>query len=269
MSDINNNESVRKVLFVTIILCLICSVLVASTAVILKERQEKNKQLDMEKSILEVSGLVENVNALSREEIFKISKEKLIPALVDLRDGTFYKGSDLSVDSYDFHKALKNTKLSHELPVSHDPALIKRQEYYSKVFMVKNKQEKLSVLILPIRGYGLWSTLYGFLALKGDLKTIQGLTFYDQKETPGLGGEVDNPRWKEQWHNKSIELETGKLGIRIVKPGTSMNDAMASHQVDAISGATLTSRGVNHLINFWLSHQGFGPFIKKLQKGDI
>lgn len=269
MSDISHNDSVKKILFVTIVLCLICSVLVASTAVFLKERQDNNKQLDIEKNILQVSGLVEDVNVLSREEIFRISKEKVIPALVDLREGTFYQGDKLNAGSYDFHAALKNPELSHELPVSEDPALIKRQEYYSRVFMVKDKQGKLLVLILPVRGYGLWSTLYGFLALKGDLKTIQGLTFYDQKETPGLGGEVDNPRWKIQWHNKSIDLGGGKLGIQVVKTGISTNSDTASHQVDAISGATLTSRGVNHLINFWLGPQGFGPFLKKLKEGDI
>ncbi|MCY4178123.1 MAG: Na(+)-translocating NADH-quinone reductase subunit C [Endozoicomonadaceae bacterium] len=268
MSDINNN-SIKKILLVTIILCLLCSVLVASTAVFLNARQEENKQLDMEKSILEVSGLVENVNALSREEVFKLSAEKLIPALVDLRTGTFYKGSELNVNSYNFNDALKSNKLSRALPISEDPALIKRQEYYSKVFMVKNAQGQLSVLILPVRGYGLWSTLYGFLALKGDLKTVQALTFYSQKETPGLGGEVDNPRWKAQWHNKSIDLGKGKLGIQVVKTESSTDSEERSHQVDAISGATLTSRGVSHLINFWLGSQGFGPFLKNLKRGAI
>lgn len=263
-----NNDSIKKVMLVTILLCLVCSVLVASTAIVLKQRQEDNKQLDMEKNILEVSGLVKKSDVLSRQEVLKISKEKVIPALVDLSTGKFYKGNKLNVATYDARQAVKNPELSHALSTHNDPALIKREEYYAKVYMVKDSKGKLNVLILPVRGYGLWSTLYGFLALKGDLKTIQGLTFYEQKETPGLGGEVDNPRWKAQWHNKLITTPKGQLDIHVVKGGISSDLEKASHQVDAISGATLTSRGVNNLINFWLGKQGFGLFLKNLKKGE-
>ena len=268
LAPVTNNDSIKKVLLVTILLCFVCSVLVSFTAVVLKKRQEDNKHLDMERNILEVTGLVKNANGLSRQEVMKLSKDNVIPALVDLRSGKFYQGDQLNVDTYDAREAVKNPKLSHALPVDRDPALIKREENYAKVYMVKDPQGKLKVLVLPVRGYGLWSTLYGFLALKGDLKTVQGITFYEQKETPGLGGEVDNPRWKAQWHNKQITSPSGQLDIHVVKGGGSTNPEIASHQVDAISGATLTSRGVDNLVNFWLGPEGFGPFLKHLKKGE-
>jgi len=265
---VGNNDSIKKVLLVTVLLCLICSVLVASTAVLLKQRQEDNKQLDMEKNILEVTGLAKDLNALSREEVLRISKENITPALVDLHTGKFYHSDSINVNTYDERAASKNPALSRALPASKDPALIKRQELYAKVYMVKDhKTGKLNVIALPIRGYGLWSTLYGFLALKGDLKTIQGITFYEQKETPGLGGEVDNPRWKAQWQGKSIRNDSGKLDIHVVKGGISQDARMAKHEIDAISGATLTSRGVDNMIQFWLGPEGFGPFLKHLKQG--
>ncbi len=255
-------------LIVTVVLCLVCSVLVASTAVFLKQRQEDNKKLDVEKNILEVTGLVKNADNLSRSEILQMSSDNIQAALVDLRTGRLYTGNKIDIATYDAMNAIKNPKLSKALSQQDDPALIKRKEYYAKVFMLKDKKGKLKVLVLPVRGYGLWSTLYGFLALKGDLKTVQGLTFYEQKETPGLGGEVDNPRWKSQWHNKLIRSSDGKLDIHVIKGGVSSEPSRAAHEVDAISGATLTSRGVDNLINFWLGPHGFGPFLKNLSDGD-
>ena len=263
----SNNESVKHVLLVTVVLCFVCSVFVAVTAVLLKNKQEYNKQLDVEKNILEVSDIVDNAEYLSPRQISELYKKNVTVAIVDLRAGKFYTGKDINVATYDVKDAIKNPKLSHVLPAKEDIALIKKEEYYAKIFMVKDDKGRIKVLILPVRGYGLWSTLYGFLALKGDFSTIQGLTFYEQKETPGLGGEVDNPRWKAQWHNKSILSASGALDIHVVKVGTNTNPEKEKHQVDAISGATLTSRGVDNLVNFWLGPRGFAPFLNHLRSG--
>ena len=268
-SSVKDNDSIKKVLSVTVLLCLVCSVLVASTAIILKQRQEDNKRLDIEKNILAVTGLVKNPDTLKREEVLAISSKKITPALVDLRTGRFYKGDQLDIATYEAKEAVKKAELSSSLSRENDPALIKRREHYAKVFLVKNSTgDKINVLVLPVRGYGLWSTLYGFLALKGDFKTVQGLTFYEHGETPGLGGEVDNPRWKGQWEGKQVFSSAEELRISVVKGGISQDPAKALHQVDAISGATLTSRGVDHLINYWLGSDGFGLFLKHLKKGD-
>ncbi|MOA31350.1 Na(+)-translocating NADH-quinone reductase subunit C [compost metagenome] len=119
-----------------------------------------------------------------------------------------------------------------------------------------------------MRGYGLWSTLYGFLALKGDLNTVVGLGFYQHGETPGLGGEVDNPKWKALWNGKSLFDEQGQLAIQIIKGSVDAQSPNASHQVDGLAGATLTSKGVHNLLHFWLGENGFGPFLAKLNNGE-
>ena len=120
-----------------------------------------------------------------------------------------------------------------------------------------------------IRGYGLWSTLHGFLALESDLTTVQGLGFYQHAETPGLGGEVDNPRWRGQWPGKQVYDENGNVAIRLVKGGADSTGPDASHQVDGLAGATLTANGVNNLLHFWLGENGFGAFINNLRAGEV
>jgi Na+-transporting NADH:ubiquinone oxidoreductase subunit C len=111
---------------------------------------------------------------------------------------------------------------------------------------------------------GLWSILYGYLALDTDLTTIRGITFYEQGETAGLGGEVENPRWKALWPGRRAFDERGNVKIQ-VKKGVAGPPAEDPYQVDGLSGATLTSRGVTNMIRFWLGPDGFGPFIAQLR----
>jgi len=119
---------------------------------------------------------------------------------------------------------------------------------------------ELQAMIFPIEGKGLWSTLYGYIALAPDANTVVGITFYDHGETPGLGGEVDNPRWKSLWPGRKVFDERGNPVIQ-VKKGSAGPPAKDPHQVDGLSGATLTSRGVTALVQFWLGENGYGPYL--------
>ena len=141
------------------------------------------------------------------------------------------------------------------------------QERYTTVYMVE-KDGEVEILILPVRGYGLWSTLHGFIAVKGDLNTVVGMGFYQHGETPGLGGEVDNPKWTGQWPGKTLFDENGELAVEVVKGGVDPQSPKAVHQVDGLAGATLTGNGVDNLLKFWLGQNGFGPFIANLRAGE-
>ncbi|HEY5646762.1 MAG TPA: FMN-binding protein, partial [Pseudomonadales bacterium] len=92
-----------------------------------------------------------------------------------------------------------------------------------------------------------------------------GLGFYFHKETPGLGGEVDNPDWKSLWEGVHAFDEGGEPAVRLVKTRSPEGSAAASHEVDALSGATLTTRGVQNLVRFWTGDMGFGPFLDNLR----
>ena len=131
--------------------------------------------------------------------------------------------------------------------------------------MVKDSLDQITKIILPVHGKGLWSTMYGFLALNRDGETVEGFAFYQQGETPGLGGEVDNPKWKASWIGKKVLDESGNPVIDIVKGSVDTTRPEAVHQVDGLSGATITSNGVENLLRFWLGENGFGPYLSKIR----
>ena len=259
----SSKESTARTLTVALLVCLVCSVFVAGAAVALKPIQVDNRLLDKQRSILAIAGLSEP--GMSSREVKALYDERIIARVVDLDAGTFSDAHDPK--TFDPLKAAKDPVLSETLSGAEDIASIKRRERYSTVYMVE-KDGQLDTLILPVRGYGLWSTLYGFMAVKGDLNTVVGMGFYQHAETPGLGGEVDNPKWRGQWPGKTLFDEDGNLAVEIVKGGVDPQNPKAEHQVDALAGATLTSNGVSNLLHFWLGENGFGPFIAKLRAGE-
>ncbi|WGL17251.1 Na(+)-translocating NADH-quinone reductase subunit C [Microbulbifer bruguierae] len=257
-----NKDSVKGTLLVALIMCLVCSVVVSTAAVMLKPKQEANALLDMKRNVLMAGGLIDadQHNAKAIEQAF----EAVTIKYVDLRTGKF---TDEAPAGGSGRAAAKIPSASEKLPAEEDTAKIMRRENTKEVYLVE-KDGQLQRIVLPVRGYGLWGQLYGFLALEKDLSTVAGLGFYEHKETPGLGGEVDNPRWKSQWAGKEVFDADGSVDISVIKGSVDPSSAKAKHQVDGLSGATLTSKGVNNLINFWLGSQGYGPFLKNLKAGE-
>lgn len=260
MSD--QKESVGRTLRVAFMVCLACSVVVAGAAVGLKSEQIANRQLDKQRNILVIAGLAEA--SAPAAEVKRIFGEKIRARVVDLDTGRYDDAQDAA--SFDPLKAAQNPATSKALDSGEDIAMIKRRENRTVVYLVEDGQ-RLETVILPVRGYGLWSTLHGFMALKKDLKTVAGFGFYQHAETPGLGGEVDNPRWKALWPDKQVFDAGGKLDIAVIKGNVDRNGPRAAHQVDGLSGATLTSNGVNNLLKYWLGPQGFGPYLAQLRAG--
>lgn len=253
------NDSRKKTYIVAFVLCLICSIAVSTAAVMLKPVQDKNKQFDKQRNIVAIAGLAEN--GVSVSEAFKQVEAKV----VDLQTGDYVEGIDPK--TFDARAAAVDPKQNVVLTKEQDIASIKRRAKYATVYLIKDQQGKLQKVILPISGYGLWSTLHGFLALQGDANTVVGLGFYEHAETPGLGGEVDNPNWKVQWVGKKIFDEQGNIALRVTKSPVADSDPRAVYEIDALSGATLTSNGVNNAVHFWLGADGFGPYLQKIRQG--
>ncbi len=257
----SKKESTVRTLVVALTVSLVASVFVAGAAVSLKPIQIENRLLDKQRSILAIAGI--GSPELSAKEVQALFKERIKPRVIDLDSGEDVDNIDPV--TFDPLKAAKDPKLSAALTGDQDLALIKRRERFTTVYRLE-QGETLEALILPIRGYGLWSTLHGFMAVKPDLNTVVGLGFYQHAETPGLGGEVDNPKWKALWPGKTLFDDSGKPNIQIVKGGVDPASPAAGHQVDALAGATLTSKGVDRLLQFWLGEQGFGPYLAKLRQ---
>lgn len=248
------NDNPKKTLFVAILLCLVCSILVSTSAVLFKPQQLANKEADIKKNILAVTGLLtENSDVNVLFEQFEIK-------VVDLATGDY---ADIDPATYDQRKAAGDPTQNVDLTAEQDIAGISRRAKLATVYLLKDG-DTIKQVVLPIHGYGLWSTLYGFISFEGDFNTIGGLQFYAHAETPGLGGEVDNPKWRKQWQGKKAFDANGDLKIEVIRGHVDFKVAGAEHQIDGLSGATLTSRGVSNLVNYWLGDHGFGPYLNKM-----
>jgi len=167
-------------------LCLVCGVFVAGSAVALKDLQDTNKRLDKQKKVLSVAGLIEEGASPSQSEVEELFAKRIVAKAVKLDAGVYSDAVDAA--GFDQRKASKDPSMSVEAPAN--SAKVARVPEHAVVYQVVNGGS-VEQIILPIEGKGLWSTLYGFVSLQTDMNTVQGLTFYEHAETPGLGGEEE------------------------------------------------------------------------------
>src|SRR5690606_26818244 len=216
-------ETPVRTLLVALVLCLVCSVMVSAAALILRPLQLENAQVDRQRAVLAVAGLWEP--DMSTDEVRAVFAERVSARLVDLRTGQY--SEDFDPLSFEQTRAARDPELSRALTEEEDIASIRRREHYAVVYRIEQNGE-LQRLVLPVRGYGLWSTLHGFLALEPDLDTVAGIGFYQHAETPGLGGEVDNPNWQAKWIGKKV-YANGQPVLRIIKGNVDADSPDAEH----------------------------------------
>ncbi len=256
-----NKETVTRTVTVALAVCLVCAVVVSSAAVLLRPVQNKNEKLNRQTNILSAAGLYEP--GMSGDDV-RARFSNIDRRFVRLDTGEYV---DMP-DSYDYISAKQNPEMSTDLPSKKDPAGIKRKPKVAQVYLARDDQGELDTIILPVHGYGLWSTLYGFLAVESDANTVAGLGFYEHGETPGLGGKVDSKAWKSQWPGKKLYDEDGDLAIQVIKGSVPDNAPDKEHKVDGLSGATLTTRGVNSLVRYWSSDNGYRPYLERVRDPD-
>ncbi len=257
MSNTKKKETFGGTLIFVFIICLVCAALVSISAVGLKPLQQANKLLDRQTKILEASGLL----AIAGTDILGTYNKFVVAKMVDLDTGAIIEGD---TDMFDERTDARDEALS--IKPKDDMAGINRRANRAVVYLVNNEQGQLNTIVLPIIGSGLWDLMYGFIGLAPDLNTVRSVVYSDLKETPGLGAEVLNPKWKALWPGKKMYDADKKVAIKIVKGGAKKGDI---HGVDALSGATLTSNGVQRTLHFWLGDEGYGPFIAKFRNGGL
>jgi len=243
------DENPAKPFYSVLVLAFVCSALVAGAAVGLRPQQQANKATDRKKHILYAANLFEKGQSINT--LFAPIETRM----VELATGDFVAQEDIEANSY------------KQLNDDEDIAKLNRVEQYAEVYLVKTG-DKIDQIVLPVRGKGLWSTMYAYVALDGDLSTIRGVSFYEHGETPGLGGEIENSRWQAGWSGKKVFADDGAVDLQFVKGGVSSGQPEASHQIDGLSGATLTTKGVENLMDFWFGDHGFKPFITQLKNKD-
>ncbi len=255
-------EHPLKPFYSVLVLAFACSALVAAAAVGLKPLQEANKSLDQKKNILAAAGLYDA--GIGVEEQFSSIETRL----VELDTGAFVEVQNIDPAGYDQLDAARQEQFGKSLSSEDDIAGIRRQEKYSLVYLVKDG-DSLQQVVLPVRGKGLWSTMYGYVAVDADLNTIRGVSFYEHGETAGLGGEIENPRWQQGWQDKELYGQDSDVALAFVKNRAQSSPDEQIHQIDALSGATLTTQGVENMMQFWFGDHGFKPFFEQLRSGGI
>ena len=232
--------------------------MVSFSAVSLRDLQNENKLNDKRIKILQAADIY------NPDEEIKDQFLKLETKFVNFETGKLMDTyMDFSLEEYDPILATRDSNLSSKVPTSEDIAVIKNRENIGKIFILRNDDYSINKLILPIRGYGLWGTLYGYISIENDFNTIAGIEFYDHKETPGLGAEVDNPKWKNLWPGKEI-YQNGEVSLSVIKGKVDNNDKDAQYEIDGLSGATITSRGVTNMIAYWFGESGYSKLFKEL-----
>ena len=258
-----NNDSPKKALLMTFVTALVCSMLVSVAAISLKPVQLKHKMLERARNVILLTGLVspDQHDELPDEELLTLY-EQLDKRIVNIDEQTF--ASDINLETFDQRKAANDTERGVDIPAEFDIASLGRRSRYAMVYIVW-QENQLKRIILPMHGQGMWSTIYGYIALGSDLNTIEGVSFYEQAETPGLGDQILRPKWLAQWRDRKLLDTTGSLRFRIASGSVKTGSPAAEYEVDALSGATITANGVNDLVAYWFGDHGFQPFLQQLR----
>ncbi len=275
-----NKDKPFNTLVVAGTLCLVCALVVSTAASALKSFQEANIALDRKKNLLLVAGFTDEA-AGGRASIESTYEEYFTATIIDLDTGeeaieecraalesygkTFPDDEDNAklIAGYDQFKMAgsKNSKVADRVAKKENICNLKSREKFSHVYKVKGESGTVKIYVFPVRGYGLWSMMRGFLAVKPDFQTVEGIVFYDQAETPGLGAEVKSKLFTGEWPGKQIYDDGGEVQIRVIK------NADDNHSINALSGATITSNGVTNAMKYWMGPAGFKNYIDRQKSG--
>lgn len=258
----NINSTRYTILFATTV-CVVCAALVATAAVSLKPAQVANARLYMEKNVLVAAGLAEHGQAMTVPEVQAVFDRAIQARLVDSATGELVPADKMDARRYDQRAARNDPAASRAAPSN--PAGIRRVPNLGTVYFIM-KDGQVDQVVVPVEGPGMWGAIYGFLALAPDGNTVRGLTYYEHKETPGLGAEISNPGWLDLWRGRLGYDNKGEVAIKVIK-GPAGKPEVDPHHIDGLSGATVTGNAVTRLMQFWLSPDGYGKFLQRYREG--
>lgn len=197
------------------ILSLVSSVLLSGVFMLLKDKQDENKKLDKQINILKAA----QINPKDMLEAKQMYEKFVTPLIID------------------------ENGQEHELSKEDKKGL--------SIYAIKDEQNQIIAYVYPIEGKGLWSSLYGYLAVDNKGINIKGITFYQQGETPGLGAEIEKDWFRDNFIGKSLHRENAFFGVKVAKGLAVLDKEYKSYPqnlVNGISGATITGDGVSEML---------------------
>ena len=241
----NTNGNAYTVIYTTVVVALVAAIL-AFVAMTLKPKQDANIKAETISQMLTAAQFYtkDECSAMGNDKVLEAYSQNIKEAYTINADGQ--KVRDLSTD-------VKNIELQDGLKAQNKN--IKDGKDLDLPVYVFNKDGK-SVTVIPAYGAGLWGAIWGYIALDEDLQTIVGAYFDHESETPGLGAKIkDDPSFRAEFIGKKVNVAVDPA-FSVVKVGSNANP---ENSVDAITGATMTSKGLGEAIAFWL--KAYAPFL--------
>ena len=232
----NTNSNVYTVIYTTVV-CVLVAAILALVSSSLKPKQDANEKAETISQILTAAQFGEKSEwqAKGNAAVLDFYKQNIAEAVLIDADGN--KAGELSASDAAVYGKSELKAQNYSIKDGKDMKL--------PVYIFKN-----GVSVIPVYGAGLWGPVWGYIALQSDLQTIAGAYFDHESETPGLGGKIkDDPAFRGQFKGKTVDFNDSKAAFSIVKGGAPAGKANA---IDAISGATMTSKGLDEAINVWL-----------------
>lgn len=248
------NDDRGKSIGIAVIVAFVCAVVVSTTSVLLKPRQDAHLEAERAARMAEMLDTLPGMRDLMEE----VGVTALETRIVDLSTGRFT--DDVDPADYDAADAATDPETSIEIPSDADIAGIRRRETYAPVYLLERDGD-LMLLVLPMRATGYQSTIHVMLALEPDLRTVAALSITDHGETPGIGSRITDAAFIDRWPGKQVADDTGNIVIEVVR-----GQASNPYEVDAVSGATRSSNAIGSMLSFWLGDLGYGPFLDHLEQ---
>lgn len=251
-------EGAARTLLIAAGVALACSALVAGTVYLLRPIQNAYQLLDRNRALLQAAGML----AADADDRMVVSAYlDLDVRLVDLTSDSMVTTAAVpDVRSYDHWSLTENSPAELRMQEANAAPGPPPHPRYVPVYVVR-KDSALQRLILPVHGQGMWSTIHGYLALADDLRTVAALTIYRHGETPGIGDRIEDAQWLRSWSGKQVYADDGSVRIDVVRQA-----ADSAHEVDLISGASVTSKSVASMVRSWMGPQGYGPLLDRLRE---
>ncbi len=248
------NESRTKTLVMAFLVSAICALLVSGATVLLRPIQAANRAAEEQARI---EALVRGVPGMSA--LLEQSGGSLSTVVIDLDEGRAAR--DMTPDALEM--VLADTQNWTALETNADLAGLGQRPDYAQIFLLR-KGDAISLVLLPLTGQGYGGRIDAILALESDMNTIAGIAITNHSETPGLGGRIEDPSWQSSFPGTELRDDSGELRFSAAR-----GEASTPYQMDGITGATRTTRGISNMVRFWLGPDGYGPLIRAIQRGEF
>jgi Na+-transporting NADH:ubiquinone oxidoreductase subunit C len=256
-SEAVSNVSVTRALAVSLAVAFVCALVVSTVSVSLRPLQKANVEAERRKQLEFVLTALADIG---QAQAF----EDLEARIVNLSSGHYDDTQDPA--SFNAETAIGQPGGSMQIPADLDLAGIKRRAVYARVYLVRDQDGDVDIIILPVWGRGYQSSLHAWLVLDRYTTSIAALKFYQHGETPGIGARIQEPEWEALWRGAPIFDDNGVLRIGVRSRVGSASTDGSGYLIDGISGATRTTQGVDGLLRFWLGDLGFGRYLQQVRE---